>query len=59
MERSRAVGLLLSVLSASAFGVMPVLTKVVHEGGTGALVVLSVRFTLAAAVLLALGRLRR
>ena len=59
MERTRAVGLLLAVLSASAFGVMPVLTKVVYEGGTGALGVLSVRFTLAAVVLLALGRLRR
>ncbi|HKP74263.1 MAG TPA: hypothetical protein VJT67_01915, partial [Longimicrobiaceae bacterium] len=34
------------------FGVMPVLTKVVYDDGVGPLGVLSIRFTLAAAVLL-------
>lgn len=55
----RATGLLLAVLSASAFGIMPVLTRTVYDDGVGVPGVLSVRFTLAAAVLLALGRLRR
>ena len=54
----RATGLLLAVVSATAFGVMPVLTKTVYEDGVGAPGVLSVRFTLAAVVLLLVGRLR-
>src|SRR3954452_965036 len=37
---------------------MPVLTKVVYDDGVGPLGVLSVRFTLAAAMLLVMGRLR-
>jgi drug/metabolite transporter (DMT)-like permease len=54
----RTTGVLLALTSASGFGVMPVLTKVVYDDGVGTLGVLSVRFTLAALVLLALARLR-
>ena len=54
----RTTGVLLALLSAASFGVMPVLTKVVYDDGPGPLGVLSVRFTLAALVLLALARAR-
>ena len=57
--RVRLVGTALALLSAASFGVMPALTKVVYADGVGPLGVLSVRFTLAGLVLLALGRLRR
>jgi drug/metabolite transporter (DMT)-like permease len=55
----RTTGALLAVLSASCFGVMPVLTKVVYSDGAGPIGVLSVRFTVAAVLLLGLARLRR
>lgn len=58
MDRTRLVGVALALLSAASFGVMPVLTKVVYDDGAGFAGVLSVRFTLAALVLLALARLR-
>jgi drug/metabolite transporter (DMT)-like permease len=54
----RLVGTLLALLSAASFGVMPVLTKVVYDDGAGLAGVLSVRFSLAALVLLGLARLR-
>lgn len=58
MGRDRLVGTALALLSAVSFGVMPVLTKVVYDDGVATLGVLSVRFTLAAVVLLLLARLR-
>ena len=58
MDRTRLVGVGFALLSAASFGVMPVLTKVVYEDGVGPFGVLSVRFTLAAVVLLGLARLR-
>ncbi len=57
--RVRLAGTALALLSAASFGVMPALTKVVYADGAGPLGVLSVRFSLAGLVLLALGRLRR
>ena len=54
----RSVGALLALTSASCFGVMPVLTKVVYDDGAGPVGVLSVRFTLAAVLLLLLARWR-
>ena len=57
--RVRLVGTLLALLSASSFGVLPVLTKIVYADGVGSLGVLAVRFPVASAVLLLLGRLRR
>lgn len=55
----RAVGVALALTSAASFGVMPVLTKVVYDDGAGPFGVLSVRFTLAAAVLLGIAFVRR
>ena len=55
----RVTGTLLALISASSFGVMPVLTKVVYDDGVGVTGVLSVRFTLAAVVLLLLARIRQ
>ena len=54
----RTVGALLALTSASCFGVMPVLTKVVYDDGVGPVGVLSVRFSAAAVLLLLLARLR-
>jgi len=54
----RLVGTGLALLSATAFGVMPVLTKLVYRDGVGVLGVLSLRFSLAALVLLAIARAR-
>ena len=54
----RTTGVLLALTSASGFGVMPVLTKVVYDDGAGPFGVLSVRFTAAAILLLLLARLR-
>ena len=54
MDRTRALGVGLALLSAGSFGVMPVLTKVVYDDGAGVLGVLSVRFSVAAVVLLVL-----
>jgi drug/metabolite transporter (DMT)-like permease len=48
----------LAMTSAASFGVMPVLTKVVYDDGADPIGVLSVRFTVAAVLLLALARLR-
>ena len=55
----RALGTVLALTSAACFGVMPVLTKVVYDDGAGIAGVLSVRFSLAALLLLVLARLRR
>ncbi len=54
----RLTGTLLALTSATCFGVMPVLTKVVYADGAGPVGVLSVRFSLAALVLLGLARAR-
>jgi drug/metabolite transporter (DMT)-like permease len=54
----RLAGIVLALVSATSFGVMPVLTKVVYADGADPIGVLSVRFALAAAVLLVLARLR-
>lgn len=54
----RTAGVLLALTSASGFGVMPVLTKVVYDDGAGPVGVLSVRFTVAALILLVLARIR-
>jgi drug/metabolite transporter (DMT)-like permease len=54
----RTAGVLLALTSATGFGVMPVLTKVVYDDGAGPFGVLSVRFTAAAILLYALARLR-
>lgn len=54
----RTTGVLLALASATGFGVMPVLTKVVYDDGVGPMGVLSVRFTAAAVLLLALARWR-
>jgi drug/metabolite transporter (DMT)-like permease len=58
-QRRRLLGVALAVVSASSFGVMPVLTKVAYEDGTEPVAVLLIRFSLASLVLLALSRLRR
>ena len=55
----RTTGVLLAMTSASGFGVMPVLTKVVYDDGAGPFGVLSVRFSVAAVLLFGLARLRR
>ena len=55
----RGLGLLLAVVSATSFGVMPVLTRVVYDDGAEPVGVLAVRFAIAAAVLLVLARARR
>jgi drug/metabolite transporter (DMT)-like permease len=55
----RAAGIALALTSATAFGVMPVLTKIVYDDGAEPIGVLAVRFWLAALLLLALARLRR
>lgn len=46
--------MLLAATSAASFGVMPILTKVAYRDGASALGVLSIRFALAGAILLAL-----
>ena len=60
MDPSRRVlGVALALTSATCFGVMPILTKIVYDDGAGTFGVLSVRFTLAATVLYGLAWLRR
>jgi drug/metabolite transporter (DMT)-like permease len=54
----RAVGIVLALVSASSFGALPVLTKVVYAGGAEPIGVLAFRFTLAGLLLLALARWR-
>ena len=54
----RALGVALAVTSATSFGVMPVLTKVVYDDGADTTGVLSFRFTVASLVLLVLARVR-
>ena len=54
----RLLGTLLALTSAAGFGVMPVLTKVAYDDGASVAGVLSVRFSLASLVLLALSRWR-
>jgi drug/metabolite transporter (DMT)-like permease len=56
---TRRLGVLLALLSAASFGIMPVLTKVVYDDGADTFGVLSVRFSLASAALLALALVRR
>ena len=58
LRRRRLLGICLAVVSASSFGVMPVLTKVVYDDGADPIGVLAVRFALAAVVLLALAAAR-
>lgn len=58
-DRGRAAGIALALTSAAAFGVMPVLTKVVYADGADPIGVLSVRFAIASVVLLGLARLRK
>lgn len=50
----RLTGALLVAVSATSFGVMPVLTKLVYDDGAEPVGVLSVRFTVAGALLLVL-----
>ena len=57
--RRRLTGVALALLSAASFGVMPVLAKVVYDDGAEPVGVLSVRFALAAALLLVLARATR
>ena len=52
----RLLGITLALVSAASFGVMPVLTKVVYDGGADPVGVLAVRFALAAVVLQVLAR---
>jgi drug/metabolite transporter (DMT)-like permease len=59
VRRRRLLGVGLALVSAASFGVMPVLTKVVYDDGAEPIGVLSVRFAIAAAVLLVLARARR
>ena len=58
-DRRRLLGVGLALTSAACFGVMPVLAKVAYDDGAEPIGVLSVRFALAAVLLLALARLRR
>lgn len=58
ISASRRSGLALVALSATSFGVMPVLTKVVYRDGADPVGVLAVRFTIAGLLLLALARWR-
>ncbi len=58
-RRRRLLGVGLALISAASFGVMPVLTKVVYDDGADPIGVLAVRFAIAAAVLLALAKVRR
>ena len=57
-RRRRLLGVSLALVSAASFGVMPVLTKVVYDDGAEPIGVLLVRFSLAAALLLVLARVR-
>jgi drug/metabolite transporter (DMT)-like permease len=58
VDQKRLAGIVLALVSATSFGVMPVLTKVVYADGADPIGVLAVRFLLAALVLLLLARLR-
>lgn len=55
----RSVGVVLAVTSAASFGIMPVWTKVAYDSGANFAGVLSVRFSVAAVVLLAIAVARR
>lgn len=55
----RLLGIVLALTSAAAFGVMPVLTKVIYQDGAEPVGVLAVRFAIAAVVLQLLARTRR
>jgi len=59
LRRRRLLGVGLALTSATCFGMMPVLIKVVYDDGADPIGVLAVRFALAAAVLLVLARARR
>ena len=58
-DRRRLLGVGLALTSAASFGVMPVLAKVAYDDGAEPIGVLTVRFVLAAALLLLLARVRR
>ena len=58
-DRRRLLGVGLALASAASFGVMPVLAKVAYDDGAEPIGVLTVRFVLAAALLLLLARIRR
>lgn len=58
-DRRRLLGVVLALTSAASFGVMPVLAKVAYDDGAEPVAVLTVRFALAAVLLLALAALRR
>lgn len=58
LGRRRLLGVGLALVSATAFGVLPVLTKIVYEDGADPVGVLAVRFALAALVLQVLARVR-
>jgi drug/metabolite transporter (DMT)-like permease len=55
----RGLGLLLIVISAVSFGVMPILARVTYAAGADPITVLLLRFGLAAAVMLAIMRARK
>ena len=57
-DRRRLLGISLALISAASFGVMPVFAKVAYDDGAQPVAVLSVRFGLAAVVLLAVARAR-
>jgi drug/metabolite transporter (DMT)-like permease len=59
LRRRRLLGVILALVSAASFGVMPVLTKVVYDDGAEPIGVLFVRFGLASAGLLVIARVRR
>jgi drug/metabolite transporter (DMT)-like permease len=59
LRRRRLLGVILALVSAASFGVMPVLTKVVYDDGAEPIGVLFVRFGLASAALLVIARVRR
>ena len=56
-RRRRLTGVALALVSATGFGLMPVLGKVAYDDGAEPVGVLAVRFALAAAALLVLARL--
>lgn len=59
LRRRRLLGVILALVSAASFGVLPVLTKVVYDDGAEPIGVLFVRFGLASAALLVIARVRR
>lgn len=58
MKAERGTGVLLAITSAASFGIMPVWTKIAYDSGANFAGVLSVRFSVAAVVLLGLAVVR-